>query len=102
MREHIFQLIAAVVKSADVSYIKWDMNRHLTEAFSVALPPSRQGEVLFRYTMGVYALHERFTSAARRWMSRSSARASQAKRAQAKTRWRGSRQWRAMAGRGGR
>ena len=63
VREHVFESIAVTLRSANVVYVKWDMNRHLTEAFSVALPPHRQGEILHRYTLGVYDLHDRFVSA---------------------------------------
>ena len=62
VREHIFEMIAATLRSANIGYVKWDMNRHLTEAFSQALASHRQGEVMHRYTMGVYALHERFVT----------------------------------------
>ena len=63
VREHIFESIAVTLRGANICYVKWDMNRHLTEAFSVALPRDRQGEVLHRYTLGVYALHHRFVTA---------------------------------------
>jgi alpha-galactosidase len=63
VREHVFESIACTLRAANVIYVKWDMNRHLTEAFSVALPGHRQGEVIYRYTLGVYALHHRFVTA---------------------------------------
>ena len=44
VREHIFESIAVTLRGANICYVKWDMNRHLTEAFSVALP--RLGEEL--------------------------------------------------------
>jgi len=62
VRDLVFESIAATLRNSAVSYVKWDMNRHLTEAFSVVLPPDQQGEVIYRYTMGVYALHERFVT----------------------------------------
>ena len=62
VREHIFESIAVTLRGANVAYVKWDMNRHLTEAFSIALPRDRQGEVLHRYMLGVYALHEKFVT----------------------------------------
>ena len=43
--------------SAPISYVKWDMNRTITEPFSVALPPDRQGEFFHRYILGVYDLY---------------------------------------------
>ena len=51
-----------ILSGAKVSYIKWDMNRSITECWSSALPPDRQGEVFHRYILGVYDLYERLTS----------------------------------------
>ncbi|MCI9567520.1 MAG: alpha-galactosidase [Lawsonibacter sp.] len=59
VREHIYQAIKKVLDSADISYVKWDMNRSLTDVWSAALPASRQGEVFHRYILGVYELLER-------------------------------------------
>ncbi|MBM6691461.1 alpha-galactosidase, partial [Fusobacterium mortiferum] len=42
--------------------IKWDMNRYITECYSVKLPADRQGEVFHRYILGVYSLYERLTT----------------------------------------
>ena len=60
VRDGIFQQLRSVIDSAGVDYIKWDMNRSLTEVWSAALPPERQGEVYHRYVLGVYELLERF------------------------------------------
>ena len=46
-----------------VSYIKWDMNRSITECYSAALPADRQGEVFHRYILGIYDLYERLNTA---------------------------------------
>ena len=40
-------------------YIKWDMNRSVTECYSVAYPPEQQGEIYHRYILGVYRLYEK-------------------------------------------
>ena len=60
--EGIFKQLIQVFDGSSVDYIKWDMNRNITEAFSVALPAERQGELLHRYILGVYDLYERMTS----------------------------------------
>jgi alpha-galactosidase len=39
------------------------MNRPITEPWSAALPPERQGEFFHRYILGVYELYERLTRA---------------------------------------
>ena len=60
--EYIYEMMAKILSEAKVSYIKWDMNRSITECYSVALPADRQGEVFHRYILGVYDLYERLTS----------------------------------------
>ncbi len=60
--DHIHGMMARILSEAKVSYVKWDMNRSITEAYSAALPPDRQGEVCHRYILGVYSLYERLTS----------------------------------------
>ncbi len=57
--DYLFDTIAGVLKSANIEYIKWDMNRNLTEVFSAALPADRQKEVSHRFVLGTYDLHER-------------------------------------------
>ena len=55
----IYEQMEKVLSEADISYVKWDMNRSMTEVYSAALPPERQGEVFHRYILGVYDLYER-------------------------------------------
>ncbi len=59
VRDHVYAQIKAVLSSAPVAYVKWDMNRNLTDVWSAALPPHRQGEVSHRYVLGVYEVLER-------------------------------------------
>ena len=60
--DNIYEQLCKVLESADISYVKWDFNRHITDLYSVALPPERQGEVYHRYMLGLYDLLERITS----------------------------------------
>ncbi len=55
----IYEMISDVLKSADISYVKWDMNRQLTTLGSYGLPADRQGELSHRYVLGVYRMQER-------------------------------------------
>jgi len=57
----IYNMMARILSEAKVSYVKWDMNRSITEAYSAALPPDQQGEVLHRHILGVYRLSDRLT-----------------------------------------
>ena len=57
----IYEQMAELLRTAKISYIKWDMNRSITECYSKAWPADRQGEIYHRYILGVYALYERLT-----------------------------------------
>lgn len=59
----IYHMMAEILSSAKISYVKWDMNRSITEAYSASLPPDRQGEVCHRYILGVYDLYDRLIAA---------------------------------------
>ncbi len=59
VRDYLFDTIGRVLEETQVDYVKWDMNRSLTEVGSPSLPPERQGEVTHRYCLGVYELMER-------------------------------------------
>lgn len=62
VRDAVYDMIAGILHSADISYVKWDMNRNLTDLGSFALPADRQGELCHRYVLGVYELQERLTT----------------------------------------
>ena len=59
----IYDMMYKILSESKISYIKWDMNRSITECYSVALPADRQGEVFHRYILGVYDLYDRLTTA---------------------------------------
>ena len=60
--DHLYQVMSHLLCDNDISYIKWDMNRNLTDVFSRALPASRQGEAAHRYLLGLYTLLDRLTT----------------------------------------
>ncbi len=62
VREYIVETISNLLKSANISYVKWDMNRNMTEIGSAILPAERQREVSHRYILGLYEILERITS----------------------------------------
>lgn len=62
VRDCVWEQVAAVLRSASITYLKWDMNRPLTDVYSPSLPPRRQGEVSHRYVLGLYELQERLVS----------------------------------------
>ena len=55
----VFDMIEKVIASANIEYIKWDMNRPLADLGSARLPADRAGELSHRYVLGVYQLQER-------------------------------------------
>lgn len=57
--EYICQSVFQVLKSANIEYVKWDMNRPLTDAASAYLPKEQQGEVFHRHVLALYAFQER-------------------------------------------
>lgn len=60
--DYVFDIISKVLSENDISYVKWDKNREMTDYYSANLPADRQGELMHRYTLGFYNLAERLTS----------------------------------------
>ena len=58
VRDHVYGAIKQVLNSSDITYVKWDMNRSLTDVWSAALPAGRQGELFHRFVLGVYDILE--------------------------------------------
>lgn len=42
VREYLREAVGAVLRAYRIAYVKWDMNRHITDAYSAALPPAQQ------------------------------------------------------------
>lgn len=59
--DYVYDVISKVLKENDISYVKWDKNRDITENYSANLPADRQGEFAHRYTLGFYELARRLT-----------------------------------------
>ncbi|MBM7655680.1 alpha-galactosidase [Neobacillus cucumis] len=57
--DHIFSSMDHILEKSKISYIKWDMNRYMTEPYSLGLAIDQQGELAHRYILGVYKLYER-------------------------------------------
>jgi alpha-galactosidase len=57
----LIEMLTKVFNSAEISYVKWDMNRNLTEVGSAALPSERQKETAHRYMLGLYRMLEKLT-----------------------------------------
>lgn len=61
--DYLYDKMSHLIEDARLDYIKWDMNRNITEAFSQTLPADRQEEFAHRYMLGVYRLYARLTAA---------------------------------------
>ena len=57
--EHTYESVAKVLRSANIEYVKWDMNRMLSDIGSAELSPDRMGEFYHRYVLAVYELQGR-------------------------------------------
>ncbi len=61
--DYIYGMLYKVINGSNISYIKWDMNRPLTEVFSIGGEPGEQGMVYHKYVLGVYDLYSRLIEA---------------------------------------
>ncbi len=59
VRRCVYDQLHKVLSSANIEYVKWDMNRSLTDVAGFCLEADRQGELFHRYVLGVYDLQER-------------------------------------------
>lgn len=57
--DYAYESVAKILRSANIAYVKWDMNRQLCDLGSRMLPPDRQQELFHRYVLGVYQMQER-------------------------------------------
>lgn len=60
---YIIEALSRILSSVNISYVKWDMNRNMTEIGSALLPPERQRETAHRYMLGLYKIYEKLTTA---------------------------------------
>ncbi len=61
--DYLFEYMSAIIKQTKLDYIKWDMNRNITEMYGAKLPADQQLEFPHRYILGVYQLYARLTEA---------------------------------------
>ncbi|EOU2101845.1 alpha-galactosidase [Clostridium perfringens] len=60
--DYIIESVSKILESANISYVKWDMNRNMTEVGSLELTSERQRETAHRYILGLYRVMEEITS----------------------------------------
>ncbi|WP_294096253.1 alpha-galactosidase [uncultured Cetobacterium sp.] len=62
VREYLYEKISKILRESKISYVKWDMNRPMTEVWSEVIDSTKQGEVFHRYILGLYELLEKLTT----------------------------------------
>lgn len=60
--DYVYGCLSRILRAANIEYVKWDMNRGLSDIGNSCLPPDRQGEILHRYMLAVYQLQERLVT----------------------------------------
>lgn len=60
--DNIFQQMTKIIDSTKIDYLKLDMNRYISEAFSTNAQINNQGELSHRYILGVYDLYNRLVT----------------------------------------
>lgn len=59
--EYIIDSLTGILSRANIEYVKWDMNRCMSEPGSAFWGGSHQGEVMHRYMLGLYRVLETLT-----------------------------------------
>ena len=59
VRDYVYKCVSDILKSAKISYVKWDMNRQLSDLGSTSLEAASMGRLSYLYTLSVYDLQGR-------------------------------------------
>ncbi len=62
VQDYVINAVGSVLRSAPISYVKWDMNRNMAEGFSCVLPAEQRMESQHRYMLGLYRVLVEITS----------------------------------------
>jgi alpha-galactosidase len=57
--DYIFEMIAKVIDSANIEYIKMDMNRSISDVYTATAGQQNHGTIMYHYVLGVYDFLER-------------------------------------------
>lgn len=60
--DYIYGLMAKVIEESHITYIKWDMNRCMSEVYSSVHNSQDQGKVMHKYILSVYHLYDMLTT----------------------------------------
>ena len=56
VKQYVIDAVSCVLAGANIEYLKWDMNRYLTEVYSLSLSKDNQGEYFHRYVLSLYQI----------------------------------------------
>ena len=59
VQDYAYESVAKILRSANIKYVKWDMNRQLSDLGSTYLDEDSQQELFHRHVLGMYAMQER-------------------------------------------
>lgn len=59
--DYMIASMSNLFASANIAYVKWDMNRIVSDCYSKYLPAKRQGETMHRYVLGLYRMLDELT-----------------------------------------
>ncbi len=60
--DYVYNSVKNVISSANIKYVKWDMNRQITDLGSSFIEPEHHGGILHRYVLAVYDMMNRLTT----------------------------------------
>lgn len=59
VQDFVYHAVADILEANGIDYVKWDMNRNMTNIGSALLPADRQKELPHRYMLGLYSILEK-------------------------------------------
>ena len=59
--DYMIKEMSNLFSSANIAYVKWDMNRTVSDVYSKYLPLERRGETMHRYLLGLYRMMDTLT-----------------------------------------
>lgn len=60
--DYLYGVMSAILRENHIEYVKWDMNRSISDWYTATLSRGRQMEMSHRYVLGLYELLEKLTS----------------------------------------
>ena len=62
VEDYAYECVAKILRSANIEYVKWDMNRQLSDIGSLSLPADQIGEFYHRYVLALYRMQNKLVT----------------------------------------